>query len=301
MSGGFLSRFRQTDKRRKTEKSPSSWGVRLKISFSLCFWILLGALIVYSFGYLNQYIAVESSHFRRYGPMELVHVPDWVEPEWIDVITTAVGGGLFCLQEESARQVAEKLSTLSWLANVRIRVTPTRLQVEAMYRKPVLWIQIGTGRRFSIDSEGVVLDVPELKSGPIVELRGLPPERIPLPGRVCRLEEVSAVLALLAVLERMDEKCCPEKPLRNEIAFIDVGNWVRGKNPSLPQIVLGARDGTPIYWGAPFGKAASYLEADEMEKLSILYTFYTQNNKTLQGKVKYLELRLPVGQRPRPR
>jgi len=303
-TGGILGRFRGSENRtsgRTAEKESGSWSLRLRVAFSLCFWILVGTGIVLSFGYLNRYIQSEYPQAEKFGPLELVNVPEWVESGWIEAIKASVGNGLFALDERSARQVSEKLSAFSWLEDVRVRVTPSRLRVEAVYRKPLLRVKTGTGRWLYLDSQAMVMDAPELPSLQVVELKGLPAERVGIPGQSCSAEEVSAVLVLLEILGRMDQKCCSDKPLRNEIAFIDVSNWVRGKKTSEPQIILGAKDGTPIYWGAPYGKAALYLEADETEKLSVLYTFYSQNGYTLQGKVKYLELRTPVGQRPRPR
>jgi hypothetical protein len=262
---------------------------------------LVGTAIVLSFRYLNRYIEIVYPQVAKTGPLELVNVPDWVEESWIEAIRASVGSGLFALQEESARQVFEKLAAFSWLDQVRVQVTPSRLQVNAVYLKPLLRLQAAAGRCLYLDAEGRVMEAPEVKTQHIVELKGFPLERVAEPGRVCHAEEISAVLDLLKILERMDQKCCPDKPLRREIAFADVSNWIRGQKHSQPQIVLGAPDGTPIYWGAPYGKAALYLEADETEKLSRLYTFYAQNGFSLQGKVKYLELRQPVAQRPRPR
>lgn len=273
----------------------------MQVVLSLGFWILIGTAILLSFRYLNQYIVSEYSRAEKTGPLKLLNVPDWVEESWIEAVRASVGNGSFALNEESARQVFEKLTAFSWLDQVRIRTTPDCLQAEAMYRKPVLRVKAAGGRRLYLDGEGKVMEAPELTLQHIVELKGLPAERIGEVGQFCRAEEVSAVLDLLKILERMDEKCCPEKPLRNEIAFVDVSNWTRRQKTSQPQIVLGAQDGTPVYWGAPYGKAALYLEADETEKLSCLYTFYSQNSYRLQGKVKYLELRTPIGQRPRPR
>lgn len=301
--GGLRTRLRTgiQDASSLSQPSPSSWLKRLKTAFALCLWILIGAGIVLSFGYLNQYIFAEYPQAGRSGPLELINVPDWVEPNWIQVITEAAGGSVFPLNEDSARQVAEKLSTLSWLDQVRVQATPHCLRAYAVYRKPVLRVKIGSERWVYFDQDGVVLDAPQLTGSEVIELRGLPARQIPSPGSLCRSQEVAAALKLLEMLNRMDQKCCPDKPLLREIAAIDVSNWSRGKKSSLPQIVLAVKDGTPIHWGAPYGQAALYLEADEAEKLSVLYTFYTQNGYTLQGKVKYLELRTPISRRPRPK
>jgi hypothetical protein len=65
--------------------------------------------------------------------------------------------------------------------------------------------------------------------------------------------------------------------------------------------VLNVVDGTEIYWGAAWGQANVYLEADEKEKLAMLYQFFMDHQNTLQGAAKRIELRLPQDSIPRPR
>ncbi|MEJ5258980.1 MAG: hypothetical protein WHS88_02195 [Anaerohalosphaeraceae bacterium] len=303
-SGGLLSRWfgkKDAPPVRPSEKKESVWPARVKICLSWLVWILLGTGLVWSFGYLNQYVRREYPQAFQDGPLELANVPEWVESSWIDAIKAAVGSGLFALEEGSARRVWEKLTVFSWLSDVRVQAVPGRLRVEARYRKPCLQVKTASGKTIYLDEEAVVLDAPVLMSLPIVELRGLPSERLGKAGQVSRSEEAVSVLKLIEILRRMDEKCSPNKPLLNEIKAVDIANWVGGRNPSAPRIILETHDGTQVYWGAPYGKAGVFLEADETEKLSSLYNFYIRSGYTLQGKVKYLELRTPVGQRPRPR
>lgn len=297
---GWLSRRKEKD-RSRTNAEPSPWIMRLKVAFAILAWACVGAGITIGFTYLTRYIRTHSPAVEKTGPIELVGVPDWLEPKWIETITQTAGGSRFPLDNQSARQVAEKLEGLSWMDRVRVQATPTVLQVEAVYRKPAARAKVRADRWVYLDGEGVVLDPLPLESLPLVEIRGLPSDSIPLPGGICHAEEAAAAIQLLGILERMDQRCCPDKPLLREISYIDISNFTLKKNTSLPHMILVAKDDTPIHWGAAYGKAALYLEADEAEKLTMLYNFYTQNGNTLLGKAKYIELRTPVSQRPRPR
>lgn len=304
---GWLSRRKERD-RSRTDAEPSPWAVRLKVAFAILVWACVGAGITIGFTYLARYIRTHSPAIEKTGPMELVGVPDWLEPKWIETITQTAGGSRFPLDTQSARQVAEKLEGLSWMDRVRVRATPTVLRVEAAYRKPVARARIRADNWVYLDGEGVVLDPLPLESLPLVEIRGLPADSIPHPGGIYHAEEAAAAIRLLEILELMDQKMeqkqetwrCVGKPLLGEIKWIDVSNF-DGRDTSKPNIIFVAHDGTPIHWGAEYGKSALYLEADETEKLTALYNFYSQNGCTLQGQVKYIELRDPISERPRPR
>lgn len=253
------------------------------------------------FIYLHQYIRTSGPDAEKTGPLELVGVPDWVEPGWIETITAAAGGTSFPLDDQSARLIAERLDGLSWMDQVRVQTKPDVLQVEAIYRKPAVRVKTSGNQWVYLDTEGVVLDCLPLESTSLVEIRGLQADLVPPPGGTCTAEEAAAAIKLLQILERMDQKCCPDKPLLRQIAYIDVSNFARRRSASRPHITLVAHDGTPIYWGAEYGKSAVYFEAEETEKLTTLYNFYTQNGYTVQGKAKFIELRTPLSERPRPR
>lgn len=301
-TGGLFSRLRHKGpKPSRSDSGPSSWTVRLKVAFAILAWTCVGAAVSVGFLYLHRYIRTASPAAQNTAPLQLADVPQWLESEWVETITKTAGGRSFPLDDQSARQVAQRLQTLSWMDEVRVRTTPNALRVEARYRKPAARVQIGSGRQVYLDEEGVVLDALPLRSIHLVEIRGLPAQSIPPAGALCRAEEAAAALKLIQILQKMDQKCCPNQPLLHEIASIDVSNLTRQKSSSKPQIVLLARDGTPIHWGAPYGRSAVFLEADETDKLTTLYNFYIQNHYTLQGKARFIELRTPLTRRPRPR
>jgi hypothetical protein len=90
----------------------------------------------------------------------------------------------------------------------------------------------------------------------------------------------------------------PEKPLLDEIESIDVSNF---DSRSKPNIVLNAKGGVKIYWGAAWGQATVYLEEDEKTKMNRLYGHFMDHDNTFQGSAKYIELRWLEGGIPRPR
>ena len=97
------------------------------------------------------------------------------------------------------------------------------------------------------------------------------------------------------------EKKIPGKPLLDEIESIDVSNFAARKNRSASNIILNVTDGTKVYWGAAWGQANVYFEADEKDKLARLYQFFMDHNNTLTGMAKYIELRWLEDSIPRPR
>jgi hypothetical protein len=97
------------------------------------------------------------------------------------------------------------------------------------------------------------------------------------------------------------EKKIPGKPLLNEIESVDVSNFAARKSRSAANIVLNVVDGTKVYWGAAWGQANVYFEADEKDKLARLYQFFMDHQNGLQGAAKYIELRWPQDSIPRPR
>lgn len=301
-SGGLLAWFTTDAKpKRRTSKSKAVDWKRRMIVFGIIFgWISVGAGLSVGFYYMKQYIQKSGPAATHTGPMELVGPPEWLGQEWLATITNVAGGGRFVLNEQSAAAVGQRLATLSWMHGIRVKTTPETLQVHAEYRRPAARVQLAGGQWVYLDREMVVLDYLPLSAFPIVEIRGFNARSLPEPGSEFRSESAEAAIKLLEILEKMDQKCCPQKPLLGEIEAMDVSNYAGGKSASRPHLVLRAQDGTEIHWGAAYGQSARFLEANEAEKLTKLYNFYRQNGSTLLGKVKYVELRTPQTERPRP-
>jgi hypothetical protein len=112
-----------------------------------------------------------------------------------------------------------------------------------------------------------------------------------------KAEDAGAAIELLDLLNKMDLYFINlnkiKNPLLSEVESIDISNFAARQSKTAPIIVLNIKDGTKIYWGAPWGQAAVYLEADDKIKLTRLYETYISYNNSLQvaEKVKFIELR----------
>jgi len=290
--------------KKRTVRKISAWPRLVKL-FVVIF--ISGAIVcVFCWGTylgfrsLKQYVQSQTGAERKTGELELVDVPGWVSGELVTRIhlAAAAGGEDFRLDEDAARSVAENISSLPWLEDVRVRTTNRAIRVKARFRKPVCFIRVGT-TKFYIDSNLVILDYLALPKLPVVELKTLSAGSVPAIGRVWNRDDLTAAIEVLKLLERMDEQIAPTKSLLYEIATIDVRNYAGRRSSGAPHILLYAKDGTEIRWGAEVGDSSRYMEAPEDEKLAMLYGFYKERG-TIQNCVKYIELRHPRKKIPQP-
>lgn len=307
---------RKKTKKKKKAKQWFSFGsasvrkkkARVKIShrrlpFRMIFIILailcLLAAIAFGLVLLDRYVEKASPVASEFGPIELLGKPDWFNNELLQKVHDAAGGASFLLDETTARTVADNLQSLPWLYDVKAQTTNNSVQVTAKYRRPVALIR-RQRTTYYIDCDAVVLQYLPIEDLTIVEIKGFSARSIPPAGDTMAGDDIAAAIKLLAVLEFMDEISTPLAPLLGEIASIDVSNFGGRKSSRKPHIVLYAKDGTQVFWGAAYGESARYLEATEKEKVAMLYEFYTQHG-TIQGIVKYIELRNPQKAVPRPK
>lgn len=300
-SGGLLAWFTEEKPKRRSKPQPVNWKRRLLVFAVIFGWIAVGAGLAVGFYYMKQYIAKNGPTAGQTGPWVLIDPPAWLSQDWIAEIERTVGGVEFPLEASSARNICERLETLSWMVDIKIRTTPERHEVRARYRRPAARVRLGGERWVYLDEELFVLDYLPLSAFPVVEVRGLSTRSMPGPGSEFHSDSAKAAVELLKYMEQMDQKVSPEKPLLGEIEYLDVSNYGGRRSASRPHLVLKALDGTEIQWGAACGQSARYLEAGDVEKLTKLYNFYRQNGNTLLGKVKYVDLFTPLTQRPRPR
>jgi len=281
-------------RRRKTVKSTSRlWSVFLILA-AVC----VVAAIAVGFVYIDRYVQAVSPVAQPFGRLELVGVPDWAGSELLEKIASTAGGKEFCLDKTVAKEIATSLQSMAWLYDVRARTTSKTIRISANYRKPIALVQKG-GEKFYLDKDGVLLDYLATGKLPIVKITGIQAGQVAPVGSIWRQDDVAAAVKVLGVLGRMDEISTPQKPLLYEIASMDVANLGGRKNNRQSHIILYAKDGTQILWGAAPGEAERYLEATEKEKIAMLYEFYKQH-RTVQGIVKYIELRQPQKTMPRP-
>jgi len=245
------------------------------------------------FGYMERYVHAASPVAQPAGYMELISPPRWITEALQKRIAEAAGGYSFELGADTARDVALRLERLPWIYNTRVRTTDKTVHVHAEYRKPLACIKAGGQEYYlalvrpgdpihSADSPKVVLlDRIELNTLPIIEIKGFAAKNIPPVGGAWDAPEITSALELINVLGHMDEISSPDNPLLNDLGAIDVKNF-NGKFRNDPHVVLYAKDGTEIRWGAAYGTSRLYMEATEQEKLATLYTFYKEHKNTIQ-------------------
>ena len=209
----------------------------------------------------------------------MVDFPSWGGDELKQkiILTAGKSPDAFRPTETAAIQTGENLQALAWLYDVKVQVSNEAIIVNAKYRKPVGLIKTPEGQYF-IASDLVILDYIAISKLPIVEITGVPSHLLTWRsvGTKWQSDDVIAAVELLALLERMDSEVVPDKPLLAEIKSIDMSNFNGRRSPSQPHIVLYAKDGTEIRWGAQKGAWQRYLEAKDEEKLTLLYNTYKE-------------------------
>jgi hypothetical protein len=306
-SQSLIAKFFAKKKRPRKSRASTSVMAALKVVLVIIFLASLVAGGTIGMMYLDRHIRTLTAEQKPDGSLKLLDPPTWLNQEWQDTLVKAAGGMRFALDEQSARTVAERLEKLSWLENVRVQTTPEFLQVKADYLRPVGLVEGSKGRKVYLDAKMRVIEYLPLTSIPIPEVKGLASTQVPEAGLVWKAEDAGAAIEMLDLLNKMDlyfgnkGQIPRDKPLLSEVESIDVSNFASRESKSAPSIVLNIKDGTKIYWGAPWGKAAVYLEADDKVKLTRLYETYISYNNTLQvnEKVKYIELRWLEGEIPR--
>ncbi len=253
--------------------------------------------VVFGFIKLDQYIQAVTPVSEKYGFIELVDKPGWFNSDLVRKVELAVGGEEFALDKTSARMVAENLKDLPWLYEVKTQTTNKSVQIRAQYRKPLALVK-SSRKMYYISGDLVVLDHVPISKLAIVEIKGA--SSPPPVGTVWDADGIVSAVELLKVLAKMDEISTPGSPLLKEIASIETSNIGGRKSARKPHIVMYANDGTQVLWGAAVGESSRYLEASDKEKLAMLYGFFKEHG-SIQGRVKYIELRNPQKELPLPK
>ena len=303
-SGSWFWFGRKASGRRKTtvKGARKGGGFTLGSGFRVTLTILglllvLGGIAV-GFVYMERYVERIGSGQGQLGMLELLDPPEWISNELLDEIAMAAGGKEFVLDKSTANTVATNLQSLAWLYGVKVQTAGETVRIMAGYRKPVAMLKIG-GDMYYVDENSVVFDYVSLPKLPIVEVRGFRPENIASVGNICLDEAVVSVVDMLNAFGKMDRLSSPNSGLLFEIDSVDVSNFSGRRSSLAPHIVLRAKDGTEIRWGAAYGESTRYSEAVESEKIASLYGFYAEHG-TLSGVVKYIDLRVPRKRFPRP-
>ncbi len=268
-----------------------NWVAIVKVAAVLCFLVGSGAFLRYAEAYVRTVTPAEE------GSLVLVGVPQWANWELKNRVAQFACGTHFPLTEDTASTLARNLASMSWLADVGVRVTHDSVLVNARWRKPVVMIEIReTASKIYVDKDLVVMDHMPMPHLPIVEAKGVALNVVPPPGQVFDEGDLSTAVALALLLNRMDIEHGLKNPLLDQIASIDVANYKGRKYPrgSQPHITLQSKDDVQIIWGAEIGEYATYLEANDQEKLAKLYTHYRQSGAlSAGGRAKYIHLSNP--------
>jgi len=272
-----------------------NWVAIVKVAAVLCFLVGSGAFLRYAEGYVKSATPVEE------GGLILIGVPEWANWDATNRVAQSARGTRFPLTKDTASTVAGNLASMSWLDDVAVRVTHDSVQVSARWRKPVVMIEIReTNSKIYVDKDLVVMEYIPMPHLPIVEVKNVSLNVVPLPGQRFDQGDLSAAVALAVLLNRMDAEVAPKTPLLEQIANIDVDNY-KGRKNRQPHMVLWSKDGVQIVWGAEIGEYAKYLEASDQEKLGKLYTHYKElGSLSASGGVKYIDLRNPQDKVPQP-
>ncbi|MHB9071140.1 MAG: cell division protein FtsQ/DivIB [Sedimentisphaerales bacterium] len=269
--------FSRTKKLTKTEKKQRFHAVRTTIIIFAA--IVVCVAVVVGFVFLDRYVKANLKLEKKTVPIHLLNFPDWGSEELKQKIVAEAAGDSkdLKLSDSAAMRIGENIAEFSWLYNTKVQIGNQAIVIDAQYRLPVALIKTNDSQYF-IASDLVVLDYVNISKLPIVEITGVPAHRLTWRsvGTKWDSEDVVAAVELLALFARMDSEVVPDKPLLAEIKSIDMSNFNGRRSSSQPHIVLYAKDGTEIRWGAQKGAWQRYLEAKDEEKLTLLYNTYQE-------------------------
>ena len=269
--------FSRTKKLTKTEKKQRSVAVKTTIIIFAA--IVVCVAVVVGFVFLDRYVKANLKLEKKTVPIHLLNFPDWGSEELKQKIVAEAAGDSkdLKLSDSAAMRIGENIAEFSWLYNTKVQIGNQAIVIDAQYRLPVALIKTNDSQYF-IASDLVVLDYVNISKLPIVEITGVPAHRLTWRsvGTKWDSEDVVAAVELLALFARMDSEVVPDKPLLAEIKSIDMSNFNGRRSSSQPHIVLYAKDGTEIRWGAQKGAWQRYLEAKDEEKLTLLYNTYQE-------------------------
>ena len=256
--------------------------------------VLVLAAVAAGFVWLDRYVKRTAPVSEKAGSIEMVDVPSWVSEQLKERVYEAARAGQDDLSadENVAVSVQRSIeSQVAWIADVTVQVTHDGIRIKGRWRKPLALVE-SAHDKYYIDADMIVLDSVPMPDLPIVAVSGL--ARVgqpPLVGQTWRGDDLSAGVAVLTRLMRMDEQVTPNKPLLARIDRIDVSNFNGRKNSRQTHIVIYTKDNTEIIWGAEIGAWQRHLEATDEEKLAKLYAYYEQYGTF--SDVKYINLRDP--------
>lgn len=282
--------------RKKTKAGSSYAALGYKMFLGIVAMGCIAAAVIAGFKFLDKHVKTSSPVLREYGQLDLVDKPEWFNSQLVKKVESAAGAKSFLLDENTAAFVAEGLLSVPWLYDTKVITTNNAVKVTTKYRKPIALIEYNS-RKYYISNDLIVLDYIPLTKLPIPEIKNY--KGTPSIGEKIISDSIASAAEIIKVIDKMDSISDLARPLLFELASVDMANLGGTRNTKSPHIIINANDGTQIYWGAAIGESNRYLEAAEKEKLAMLYAFYAEHG-TVQGLVKYIELRYPQNEIPRP-
>jgi len=284
-------------KRKKSSQNRQNWVTLFKV-LSL---VALVSAAAIGIAFLNKYVTDKSALENKTTNIKLVGAPAWINQPLQEKIYSAaqIGQDDLEINEALAASVQQNIANyVAWFDDVKVQATHDSLLIKARWRKPLALIEIQR-RRFYVDANSVVLDFVELDTLPLVRITGLSSERVPAAGNVWGKEDLAAAVDIIHRLDEMDRLVSPDNPLLFELESIDVSNFNGRYSRKNPHILMFAKDGTKIIFGAEIGNWAEHLEVPDAEKIGRLYNFYNQHG-TLQNTARYINLCDPQQYVPQP-
>lgn len=284
-------------KKRKLAQTRQGLGTLLKII------LLVGGLSAVSIGFviLDQYVRETKNLDEQTAALELINPPVWVSEQLKQKIYAAAraGGEDLRLDDNVGASVQKNIeSHVAWLDGIQIQVTNDSLRISGDWKRPVASFEAGI-EQFLICSDYFVLDYVPVPALPIVNITGISFRKAPSAGSICKQDDIAAAVELIGRFAKMDEMVASEKPLLFDIESIDVSNFNGRDDKSQPHIILYAKDGTQVIWGAELGNWQKYLEATDKDKIANLYEYYHQHG-TIMGGAKFINLQYPQSGVPQP-
>lgn len=304
--------------KKKTKSQRQRRNRAVMFSLKIIFFTIVIVVIAVGLFFLDKdFVKKRADVNTKWVKMKLVNSPDWMSNDLRRMIfeTAGDGNGWFKVSENSARDIYNKLYTVSWLYDLKVKAEPNSIELKSDYYEPAVLVKSG-GRMVYIASDREIgaedFNLKVLSYVPIYDLQipevdGIETRYMPEAGLTWEQEDIHAAVEIVNILKLMDQNMLQSatakqrnfSPLLNEIGSIDVSNFNGRKSKSKPHIVLYSNDETPIFWGALNGN----LEAVRVEKLGKLYQCY-KDFGTLQlkskGLVKYVDLRTPEKINPIP-
>ena len=259
----------------------------------------LGAGYHYADGYVERNVAYRSQPLI----IALKNRPPWMNEFLVEQIAALARpiGPHSTFDHQLLIDTAQNLRSNPWIRTVRevrrayLNKPGDTLEIDCDYRAPVALVKSGVFY-WLVDEQGVRLserfteeDVPNIQFGPDrhTVIRVIEGVRAPVPHQAGSKWAGDDLVAGLKMVRYLYGKDFTEEILR-----VNVANYRGAKDPKDPQIVLGTKYHTEIWWGRPPSDedVDSFIEIPSARKLEHLRMIREQFGR-VDGKVPWVDVR----------